>query len=238
MKRYDTSEDESDFWRNEWQMLLQQNEENTAKFNAEIAKLKAERDEAYFQSDSASRRAERWLTSYRDMVAAKDAEIAKLKEENAALRTDCARISAECGLPPTMAPADGIVAKVYVENQQLRAARAAARAALKAAVDPVRSWFDGDGEIEPPPTDADIARMAVEELQKDRESVLVLERKIREMQSDLDAARAALKVEREACDEWRQCVCGHESGMGHVVISRALKYASAHDARRAAEERL
>jgi len=52
---------------------------------------------------------------------------------------------------------------------------------------------------------------------------------------DLAAARAALKVEQEACDEWRQCVCGHESGMGHVVVSRALKYASNHDARRAAE---
>lgn len=41
---------------------------------------------------------------------------------------------------------------------------------LSIAVDPVRSWFDGDGEIEPP-SDVAIVEMAVEELQKDREEV-------------------------------------------------------------------
>lgn len=41
---------------------------------------------------------------------------------------------------------------------------------LSIAVDPVRLWFDGDGEIEPP-SDVAIVEMAVEELQKDREEV-------------------------------------------------------------------
>lgn len=44
--------------------------------------------------------------------------------------------------------------------------------AIKEAVDPVRSWFDGDGEIQPPPTDIAIARMAVEELVKDRDELI------------------------------------------------------------------
>ena len=49
-------------------------------------------------------------------------EVSKLREENAALRADCARISAECGLPPTMAPADGEVAKVFARAKKAEAA--------------------------------------------------------------------------------------------------------------------
>lgn len=54
------------------------------------------------------------------------------------------------------------------------AADAADTAALRAAVDPVRNWYDGDGETEPPPTDVDIARQAIVDLQRDRDEIVRL----------------------------------------------------------------
>lgn len=58
---------------------------------------------------------------------------------------------------------------------------AADAVALRAAVDPVRSWYDGDGQIEPPPTDVDIARQAIVDLQSDRDEVLTLEAERRKL---------------------------------------------------------
>ncbi len=50
-------------------------------------------------------------------------------------------------------------------------------AAIRVAVDPVRHWFDGDGEGDGAPTpDVQIVRDAVEELQADREDNLRLRR--------------------------------------------------------------
>lgn len=57
---------------------------------------------------------------------------------------------------------------------ELEAARAETtrlKTALAAAVEPVRHWFDGGGEIKSP-TDVAIAAMAVEELVRDRDELI------------------------------------------------------------------
>lgn len=77
----------------------------------------------------------------------------------------------------------------------------ALRAQLRAAVDPVRHWFDGDGAISPTPTDADIARTAVEELQRDRaELVATPAASTKERGAALREAFAAFDADR-ACPQ-------------------------------------
>lgn len=108
--------------------------------------------------------------------------------------------------------------------------------ALKTAVDPVRSWYDGDGDIEPPPTDVDIARLAVEDLQSDRKQVIALE-------ADLRRVSALLAVERERANAFRaagpQIVYDRDGSVlwsGESADLRRLAEISAeHDACRAQE---
>lgn len=65
---------------------------------------------------------------------------------------------------------------------------------LCSAVDPVRSWFDGDGEVAMP-SDVEIAKMAVEELQKDREEVL----RLRAAMNQIIATTSEPVIKRMAC---------------------------------------
>lgn len=65
---------------------------------------------------------------------------------------------------------------------------------LRIAVEPVRSWFDGDGEIATP-SDVEIAKMAVEELQKDREEVL----RLRAAMNQIIATTSERAVKHMAC---------------------------------------
>lgn len=63
----------------------------------------------------------------------------ELATRNAALSADCARISTEFGLPATMAPADGEIARMVADNASLRAKLAQLEA-------PPVAWWGGRGE--------------------------------------------------------------------------------------------
>lgn len=85
---------------------------------------------------------------------------------------------------------------------------------LRLAVDPVRHWFDGDGNLEPPRTDVEIAKMAVEELRSDRNKLLDAEVQIAHLQGLLAVEKAASDAYRKEHRHADGSICQHRPGGG------------------------